>query len=154
MTDTSSHPPRYDHFTPTSERASKALSRTRRKDTKCEVALRRELWHRGFRYRKHYADVPGTPDIPYLPVKLAIFCDGDLWHGRNWNERRHKLDNGSNPGYWIPKIERDRARDREVNEVLKARGWTVLRFWETDILKDPSRIAGEIIDALKDRRSP
>ena len=64
---------------------------------------------------------------------MAIFCDGDFWHGRNWPERRRRLAAGSNPGYWLAKIERNRERDREATAALEDRGWRVLRFWESEI---------------------
>lgn len=146
--------PRYTHFTPASERASLTLSRTRMKDTKCEVLLRRTLWHKGYRFRKHHADAPGTPDIAFPSPKLAVFCDGDFWHGRDWEERRRKLQAGSNPGYWVPKIQRNRLRDREINAALEDAGWTVLRFWETDIMEDPERVAECIVGQLIQLRGP
>lgn len=142
--------PDYSSFTPASEKASRTLSRTRKKDTKCEMALRRALWHKGYRYRKHYADAPGTPDIAFPGAKVAIFCDGDFWHGRNWDERRRKLKAGSNSGYWIPKIQRNRERDQQINEALRAEGWMVARFWETEILDDPQGVADQVIEVLEE----
>lgn len=150
--DDSAQTPDYTSFTPASEKASRTLSRTRKKDTKCEVALRRALWHKGYRYRKHYDAAPGTPDIAFPGAKLAVFCDGDFWHGRNWEERRRKLEAGSNSGYWVPKIRRNQERDQQTSEALRAEGWTVARFWETDILDDPQGIAEEVIEILEEER--
>ncbi len=109
-------------------------SRIRKKDTKPEMALRRALWAAGLRFRKHYSDVPGTPDIAFTKARVAVFCDGLFWHGHNWEERKPRLV--SNREYWIPKIERNMARDERVNRELEESGWTVLRFWESDIKTD------------------
>lgn len=78
-----------------------------------------------------------------------MFCDGDFWHGRNWRQLSVKLSRGSNSRYWLEKIEKNRERDRVNNNLLKQAGWTVLRFWETDIQNDPVGIAGTIIRAVK-----
>jgi DNA mismatch endonuclease (patch repair protein) len=109
-------------------------SRIRKKDTKPEVALRRALWAAGLRFRKHYEGASGTPDIAFTKVKVAVFCDGLFWHGHNWEERKLRLV--SNRECWIPKIERNMSRDERVNRELQEAGWTVLRFWESDIKRD------------------
>lgn len=73
-----------------------------------------------------------------------VFCDGDFWHGRHWESRRKKLAQGSNPGYWIPKILRNKERDKEQTRVLRKAGWKVLRLWETDILRNPEAVAKKV----------
>lgn len=148
--DDSGQTPDYSSFTPASKKASRTLSRTRKKDMKCELARRGALWHRGYRYCKHYSDVPGTPDIAFPGAKVAVFCDGDFWHGRNWEERRRKLEAGSNPGYRIPKVRRNRERDQQANHAFRAEGWTVARFWETEILDDPERVANPLVEILEE----
>ncbi len=124
-------------------------SRIRKKDTKPELALRRALWAAGLRFRKHYKEAPGTPDIAFTKARVAVFCDGIFWHGHNWEERKPKLV--SNREYWIPKIERNMARDARVNEELTAAGWLVLRFWETDISRNVAGCVQKIQQVLRTR---
>ena len=111
-----------------------------REHTAPELVLRRALWAAGLRYRLHPVDLPGRPDLVLPRVKMAVFCDGDFWHGRNWRQRKAKLSRGWNGGYWVAKLERNRRRDREVTRQLRALGWTVLRFWETDVQRDPASV--------------
>ena len=127
--------PRYSAFRPASLVASAIKKRNRARDTKAELLLRRALWARGLRYRLHADDLPGKPDIILRQAHIVVFVDGDFWHGRWWKQRRAKLARGSNAGYWIPKIESNIARDRRVSRALRKNAWTVLRFWETDLLK-------------------
>ena len=104
------------------------------KDTKEEILLAKTLWHRGHRYRKNNKSVFGTPDLTFKKHKIAIFVDGEFFHGYNWEERKDKIH--SNREYWIPKIERNIKRDAEVNQYLLAHGWRVIRFWSTFIKKN------------------
>lgn len=117
----------------TREQISYTMSRIRSKDTSIELKLRKALWLEGLRYRKHYKKISGSPDITFVKLKIAIFCDSSFWHGRDWNKRKEKIR--SNKTYWLPKIERNIARDKRVNKELKAKGWIVLRFWDTEIEK-------------------
>jgi DNA mismatch endonuclease, patch repair protein len=105
------------------------------------------------RYRLDYP-LPGRPDIVFPTARVAVFCDGDFWHGRNWAERRRRLERGSNADYWVKKIAANRARDARYNRALKELGWTVVRFWETDILADPARPAAEIEALIRRRGAP
>lgn len=107
----------------------------RSKDTKIEIQLRKALWHKGYRYRKNYKDIPGTPDIALTKYKIAIFCDGEFFHGKDWEVLKPRLEKGSNGEYWTGKISRNRERDDEVNKKLLFEGWTVIRFWGEDIRK-------------------
>ena len=100
-----------DDLTP--EQRRKNMQAIRSKDTSIEVALRTALWHRGIRYRKNYNQLPGKPDIAITKHKIAVFCDSDYWHGYDWENRHQKIK--SNRDYWIPKIERNMARDKKVN---------------------------------------
>ncbi len=109
----------------------------RNKDTKIELALRKALWHKGYRYRKNYKELPGTPDIVLLKEKIAIFCDSEYFHGKDWDILKPRLQNGGNPEYWINKIGSNIERDDRTNKKLLFLGWTVIRFWGTDILKKP-----------------
>ena len=119
----------------TKEQRHKNMSRIKGKDTGIAIKLRKALWHKGYRYRKNYKKLPGNPDIVLIKYKIAIFCDGEFFHGKNWEELREHLKNGNNSQFWISKIARNIDRDDEVNKKLNAMGWTVLRFWGEDIKK-------------------
>ena len=117
------------------------------KGSKIEVMLMKELWARGLRYRKNVKDICGKPDIVFIGKKVAVFCDSEFWHGFNWEERKH--DFKSHQDFWIPKIERNMERDKEVNAQLQAEGWTVLRFWGKDIKKNLKECADMIEKAVR-----
>jgi DNA mismatch endonuclease (patch repair protein) len=121
--------------TPVSEQRHKNMSAIKSKDTSIEVRLRKALWHKGYRYRKNYKGLPGTPDIVLTRYKIAIFCDSEFFHGKDWDELRLRLENGSNSSYWVKKISRNIERDSRNDRSLKAVDWTVLRFWGEDIMK-------------------
>lgn len=133
--------PRFKGCEPASQTSSRTKSANRKTGSKHEEVLCKRLWSKGLRYHRNHRGLPGTPDIVFTQAGLAIFCDGDFWHGRDWEDRRAKLVNGRNATYWIAKLERNRERATEVNQQLRAAGWTVLRLWETDILKDPEGTA-------------
>lgn len=95
------------------DRSHKNMSKIRAKDTSIEVALRKALWSKGYRYRKNYKDLPGRPDIVLTKYKIAIFCDSEFFHGKDWDALKKKLEKGKNPDYWIKKIERNIQRDKE-----------------------------------------
>jgi DNA mismatch endonuclease Vsr len=118
-----------DHLT--KEQRSKNMKAVTSKDSKIELLLRKELWHCGYRYRKHYKKIPGKPDIAFPSKKTAIFCDSEFWHGKDWEEKKHEIK--SNKVFWYKKIERNMERDREVNKALKDLEWTVLRFCGDEI---------------------
>lgn len=143
--------PRYSSFKPASETASRIKQRNRSRDTKAEVLLRKELWRRGLRYRLHARDLPGKPDIVFRSARVVVFCDGDFWHGRRWQQRRQKLAGGANAPYWTAKIAANVARDRRDNRALRAAGWRVVRLWETDILRNIDRAAEKVERALRPR---
>ena len=115
----------------TTKKRSKIMSKIRGKNTKPELIFRKALWAKGIRYRVDSKQLPGKPDVSIEKYKLAIFIDGEFWHGYNWDERKEKLK--SNRGFWIPKIERNMQRDREVNRKLRDMGYTVFRFWDHEI---------------------
>ncbi len=132
----------------TKEQISYNMQQVKNKDSDIELKLRKELWSRGIRYRKNVNKIVGKPDIVFISKKIAVFCDSEFWHGYNWDER--KKDIKSNREFWIPKIERNIQRDHEVNEQLKAMGWTVLRFWGQDIKKHCSECVDAIEKALRE----
>lgn len=107
------------------------MRRVRVADTAPEVAFRKALWHAGLRYLCHRQVLRCRPDIVLLRWRIAIFIDGDFWHGRDWPELQQQIK--SNRDYWIPKIERNKQRDLEADAALEAAGWQVIRIWEHDI---------------------
>lgn len=119
----------------TKEQRHKNMSSIKSKGSKIEKILAKILWKEGFRYRKNDSDIYGKPDFTFRGVKLAVFCDGEFWHGWNWEIKKQKLQ--TNPTFWHQKIERNIHRDAEVNRHLVENGWVVLRFWEKQIKKDP-----------------
>jgi DNA mismatch endonuclease, patch repair protein len=141
--------PSFKGLRPSSRNASTAARGTSAKtNTRCELILRRELWKRGIRYRTHHPELPGRPDIVFFKQRLAVFCDGDFWHGRNLSDRLAKLAKGHNSKYWVAKIRRNAERDRLQTGALEAMGWKVLRFWETDVYRQAGGVAVEIAAAL------
>lgn len=128
--------------------ASRTKQRNRKVGTKAEIALRRALWVRGLRYRVHQKDLPGCPDLIFRGRRVAVFVDGDFWHGRDWEKRKERLQSGHNAPYWLAKITYNRDRDIRNNSLLTELGWRVLRLWETDVLKDPDGAARLIADVL------
>ncbi len=130
-----------DKLTP--EQRHKNMQAVKSKDSKIECLLRQELWKRGLRYRKNINSVFGHPDIAFIGKKVAVFCDSEFWHGYDWEKRKNDIK--SNKEFWISKIERNMARDEEVNDYLTSHGWTVLRFWGKQIQKDAAGCA-ELIE--------
>jgi DNA mismatch endonuclease (patch repair protein) len=135
------------------EVTSRMMARVRNKDSKAELALRRALHAAGVRYRLHAPDVLGRPDLVIRSRRLAVFVDGDLWHGNAEEIRRRGRSSlaelfPSRTEWWVAKIERTMARDREVTETLRAQGWTVVRLWEHDVLRDPAGCAETVRRAL------
>lgn len=120
-----------DTLTP--EQRKKNMRNIKSKDTKVELILRKALWSKGYRYRKNYTKVKGKPDICFPKIKLAIFCDSDFWHGKKLLEGKEPE---TNKEYWIPKLQKNIERDKEVNKYLKEHGWSILRFWEKDVKKN------------------
>src|SRR5262249_11081423 len=109
------------------------------------------LWQRGLRYRVDAKDLPGRPDVTFARARVVVFCDGDFWHGRNLEERIRKLSAGHNAPYWIAKIQANVARDRRHEDQLRAAGWIVLRYWETDVKREAALIADAIASTVKQR---
>lgn len=133
-----------DDLTP--EQRRKNMQAIRSKDTSIELALRKALWHEGVRYRKNYKGITGKPDIVITKHKIAVFCDSNYWHGYDWENRHQRIK--SNRDYWIPKIERNMERDREVTAKLEADGWTVLRFWEWQIRKHLDECVRTVLETI------
>ena len=119
----------------TKEQRHKNMQHICGKDTKIEFILRKALWRKGYRYRKNYKKLPGSPDIVLTKYKIAIFCDGEFFHGKDWEVLKPKLERGNNSEFWISKISRNRERDDEINKRLLFEGWIVIRFWGDEIKK-------------------
>ena len=132
----------------TQEQIRYNMRQVKNKDSAIELALRKELWNRGLSYRKNVKSIYGKPDIAFIGKKIAVFCDSEFWHGYDWEAR--KKDFKSHQEFWIPKIERNMERDREVTERLEADGWTVLRFWGKEIKKNVSACADVIQKVWED----
>lgn len=127
---------------------SEVMSLIRSKNTKPEVAFRKlissAIYPLGLRYRIHYAKLPGKPDVAFVSKRLALFIDGSFWHG-------YKLKQGQKLAkkYWLPKIEKNIARDKSVNRLLRQQGWTVMRFWEHDLKRNPEKIVASVLRELR-----
>jgi DNA mismatch endonuclease, patch repair protein len=146
--------PSYKGLRPASPRATAAARGSSRKtDTRCEMALRKTLWAAGCRYRKNVPGLPGRPDVVFPGAKVAVFVDGDFWHGRDWEARQGKLSRGNNPGYWVAKIQRNIERDQQNTRHLQELGWTVLRFWESEVHSDPGAVVQRVRDTLRERKA-
>ena len=122
------------------------------KDTSIELLLRKALWHKGYRYRKNYKALPGSPDIVLTKYKIAIFCDSEFFHGKDWEILKLRLENGKNADFWIKKIERNRNRDYENDKKLLFLGYTVLHFWGQDISKHTDECLQTIEEAIWDTK--
>ncbi len=127
----------------TTRKRSNMMSKIRGKNTKPEMLFRRALWKKNVRYRVDSKHLPGKPDISIKKYRLAIFLDGEFWHGYNWEERKKTIK--SNREFWIPKIGRNMQRDREVNRQLQDLGYTVFRFWSKEISTDLDTCINDIL---------
>lgn len=118
----------------TTKARSKQMANIRGKNTKPELRFRHALWAMGIRFRVNSKKLPGKPDISNSARKFAIFIDGEFWHGYDWAVKCNQIK--SNRDFWIPKIERNMQRDREVNYQLESMGFKVFRFWEHEVKKE------------------
>lgn len=131
----------------TTPEVSQRMARVSLKGGKSEVALAKALWNQGVRYRKNYKAVPGSPDIAITKTKVAVFIDGEFWHGEDWENRKKKLK--SNREYWIEKIEENMARDQRNDKLLIEMGWLPIHFWEKEVKKDLDGCVNKVIDAMQ-----
>ena len=135
----------------TEEQRRKNMQAVKSTGSKIEVALAKLLYSRGHRYRKNNTKVFGKPDITFVKLKIAIFVDGEFWHGKDWGIRKN--DHKSNKDFWYKKIERNIERDKEVNEFLNRQGWIVLRFWGKDIKKNALSCVFKIEEEINNRKA-
>ena len=137
------HPKSYDSTPETRKRMSKVAL----KGGKAETLLAKELWHKGYRYRKNDKRLPGSPDIAILRYKIAVFVDGEFWHGKDWDLRKERLQ--KNREYWIEKIEENIARDKRNDDLLMQQGWVFIHFWEKEVKKDVSACADLVMKVIE-----
>lgn len=140
------HPKSYD----STPEIRKRMSKVRLKNGKAETILAKRLWHEGYRYRRNYKKLPGSPDIALTTYKVAVFVDGEFWHGENWEERKAKLKH--NREYWIEKIEENMARDKRVDSQLQEMGWTTVHFWEKQVLKHTDECLQAVLELLEKKK--
>lgn len=136
---------------------SKIMRAVKSKGSKSERALGKALWAKGLRYRKHRRDISGTPDFAFIGLKIAVFCDGDFWHGRGWKRRGfnrwdEQFDRLNRAEFWREKISANMERDRRVNRELEEHGWEVFRFLESDILDDAEPCAELVYKLILERK--
>jgi DNA mismatch endonuclease (patch repair protein) len=144
----------YTGLSPASKRSSAAArASSRKRDTRCELVLRRALWRLGLRYRVDAGSLPGRPDLVFAHARAVVFCDGDFWHGRDLALRLQKLSRGHNAPYWMEKVRTNVARDARNQLALESDGWLVLRAWESDILRDETAVATAIAEQIRARGS-
>ena len=129
------------------EQRSRTMSRIRSRDTQVELALRRLLFARGLRFRLYANTLPGRPDIVFPGPKVAVFVDGDFWHGWRFERWAHKL-----APKWKRKISGNRDRDAKSAAALRRAGWKVVRVWEHQIETDPEGCADRVERVVRSRR--
>ncbi|MGN6166144.1 MAG: very short patch repair endonuclease [Flavisolibacter sp.] len=132
------------------EQRRKNMQANRSSGTTSEILLARALWSKGYRYRKNDKSVLGKPDITFKKFKIAIFIDGEFWHGKDWETKKIKITH--NPNYWIKKIERNIERDKTIRQELEARGWAILRFWHKDVRRNLTQCVEAIENVISQKR--
>ena len=130
------------------EKRSALMSRIKGKGTKIELQVERELRRRGIYFATHAKELPGRPDIVFRNGKLAVFIDGDFWHGWRFPAWEHKLT-----PKWREKIAANRDRDQRNFRKLRHRGWTVLRIWEHSIERESDNQIDRICGLLRELRT-
>ena len=128
----------------TIEQRRYCMSRVKGRDTSIEKEVRSELHKRGYRFRKHLSALPGKPDIVFTKLKVAVFIDGDFWHGYRFSLWKNDLTPS-----WQNKISETRKRDQKNFTRLRRQGWKVIRIWQHEIKKDLDKVINRIIQALE-----
>lgn len=136
-----------DKLTP--EQRKKCMQSNKSTGTKPELVLAKAMWALGLRYRKNSGSIFGKPDFSFKKYKVAVFVDGEFWHGKDWEQKKAEIK--ENREFWIAKIERNIQRDIEVTGRLKAEGWTVLRFWSNDVIKNTICCAEKVKEIVQAR---
>jgi len=134
----------------TKDQIKKNMQAVKSKGSKIEKMLAKELWKRGYRYRKNCTNIFGKPDIVFKSLKIAVFCDSDFWHGKDWQIKKHEIK--SNMDFWYNKIEKNIERDKMVTDELTKQGWVVLRFWGNDIKKETDKCINKIEEKIIEKK--
>ena len=137
-----------DRLTP--EQRHKNMKAVKSTGSEIELVLGKALWKKGYRYRKNVKTIFGKPDFVFRKYKIAVFCDSEFWHGKDWETKKHEIK--SNKDFWYKKITRNIERDKEVNEHLKEEGWLVIRFWGKEILKNTEQCVNKIEKEILKRK--
>ena len=132
----------------TSPEISKRMSHVKTKKNSAEVMLAKSLWHKGYRYRLNYKELPGSPDIALTKYRIAIFIDGEFWHGKDFEQRKTKLKN--NKDYWIEKIQENIDRDLKNDKLLRQMEWYPIHFLSNDVIKYCNQCVEEVICLIDD----
>lgn len=132
----------------TSPEISKRMSHVKTKRNSAEIMISKSLWHRGYRYRLNYKALPGSPDIALAKYRIAIFIDGEFWHGKDFEQRKTKLKN--NKDYWIEKIQENIDRDLKNDKLLRQMEWYPIHFWSNDVIKYCNQCVEEVICLIDD----
>lgn len=138
----------------TPEQRHKNMQNIRSRDSAIELMLRKALWNKGYRYRKNWKELPGTPDIVLTKYRIVIFCDSEYFHGKDWEELQQRIRRGNNPDFWEKKISGNMKHDLDINAELKGLGWKVIRFWGKDIKKDLDGCIRTVEDAILEQKCP
>lgn len=132
----------------TSPEISKRMSHVKTKRNSAEIMIAKSLWHRGYRYRLNYKALPGSTDIALAKYRIAIFIDGEFWHGKDFEQRKTKLKN--NKDYWIEKIQENIDRDLKNDKLLRQMEWYPIHFWSNDVIKYCNQCVEEVICLIDD----
>lgn len=131
-----------DHLMPAQR--SRAMKRVKLKDGPLEKLVQQELRARGLRFHRHVCSLPGRPDVVFPKAKVAVFVDGDFWHGWRLPAWEHRLSQ-----FWCDKLRANRARDQRNFRRLRADGWRVVRIWQHQLRRDPGLCLHRIVEALR-----
>jgi DNA mismatch endonuclease (patch repair protein) len=134
----------------TKEQRSRNMRAIKNKNTKIETLLSKELWARGYRFRRNSKSIIGKPDISIKKYKIAVFCDSEFWHGKDWDKQIERI--GTNKFFWDNKIRGNIKRDETVNEKLREQGWLVIRFWGEDIKKNLDECINKLIQEIENKK--
>ncbi len=136
----------------TKEQRHKNMKNIKSKDTSIEVKFRKALRDKGYRYRKNYSALPGKSDIVLTKYKVVIFYDSEFFHCKDWEVLKPQLERGKNAEFWIDKISKNQRRDEEINKQLQFLGWTVIRFWGKEIMKNTEECVKVIEETIFEQR--
>ena len=134
----------------TKDQRRRNMQAIRNSKTRIEDRLAKALFSKGYRYRRNDKSVYGKPDIVFKRLKIAVFCDSEYFHGKNWDKEKHRIK--TNTEFWHKKIEQNMLRDQIVNEELLKNNWKVLRYWGRAIEKNLDICISEIEKAVEDRK--